>query len=559
MTVTNRPDSDLFSETADAVAGGEDVAPLAGPATVAALARLLTDWRRLARANRALAGELGRIAVGRSAVAPAAGDWRFADPTWQENAAFHRTMQIYLAWSRAVMALAEETGLPWRSEERARFALNVLTSAAAPTNLLLTNPAAMKRLYETGGASVVRGTRTMIRDWRSNGSLPRQFDATKLHVGVDLAVTAGAVVYRDERMEVIQYRPTTPQVHASPVVVIPPQVNKYYFLDLAPGRSFVEYAVSRGLQVFMISWCNPTPQCSAWGLDDYAGSVLTALDVARSITGADQGNVIGFCAGGITCASALNHLATTGTDPVASATFAVTLLDFDVPAMLGMLASPTLLRLATSASRRAGVLPGRSLGKVFTWFRPNDLVWNYVVNNYLLGNDPPVFDILAWNGDTTNLPATLHRQFLEIFGNNLLCHAGSLRVLDTPVDLSQITVDTYVTGAATDHLTPWKGCYRTTAMVGGSSTFVLSNGGHIQALVNPPGNPKSFHIVGDDPGPDPDTWLQGAQRHPGSWWEHWSEWVAHRSGPLHPAPRRLGTRAYPPIADAPGTYIHIRS
>lgn len=555
MVDTSQHDGTMFADTADAAAGGEDVGSAGLLGAIPAAARLLTDWRRVAKANTGLLRELARIAANRSAVAPAKGDWRFADPTWVENPAFHRLMQAYLAWSSAVTGLAEDTGLPWQSEQRARFALNLLTSAAAPTNLLVTNPAAVKRMYETGGRSVARGLRHLAADWRSNGGMPRQVDTSTLHVGGELAVTPGAVVYRDDRFELIEYQPTTTQVHARPVVVVPPQINKYYFLDLAPGRSFVEYAVSQGLQVFMVSWRNPTRAFASWGLDDYASSVITAGEVARSVAASDDVNLMGFCAGGITAAGVLSHLANTGNALVHSMTFAVTLLDFDEPAMLGMLASPTLLRFSAGASRRAGVLPGRSLGQVFTWFRPNDLVWNYVVNNYLLGNDPPVFDILAWNADAANLPAALHHQFLDIFGGNLLCRPGALTVLGSPVDLQQVKVDTYVTGAITDHLTPWKGCYRTTGLVGGHSTFVLSNGGHIQALVNPPGNPKAFHMVGDEPGPDPEQWLAGAERHSGSWWEHWSGWATERSGEKRPARRKLGSRDYPPIAPAPGSYV----
>jgi poly[(R)-3-hydroxyalkanoate] polymerase subunit PhaC len=544
----------MFAAAPDAVQGGEDVA-MTLPTVATALVQSLTNASRIQRAGLSLARELTRVTLGRSQVEAPKGDWRWADPTWRENPAYRRMMQSYLAWSEAMVGLAEDSGPDWRAEERARFALNVLTSAAAPTNFLATNPAAVKRAFESGGKSLLRGGRNMLHDWRSNGGMPTQVDGSGFRTGENVAVTPGAVVFRDERCEVIQYRPTTTQVSSRPLVVVPPQINKYYFLDLAPGRSFVEYAVSRGLQTFIISWRNPGRDEAHWGLDEYATSLLAAIDTARAVSGSDDVNLLGFCAGGILSSTVLNHLAATGDQRVNTASFAVTLLDFEVPAMIGLLASPGLLGFAKWSSRRSGVLAGASLGKVFTWFRPNDLVWNYWVNNYLLGEDPPVFDILAWNADATNLPAALHGQFLDIFGSNLLCKPDSLTVLGSPVDLSRIEIETYVTGALTDHLTPWTGCYRTTQLMSGPSTFVLSHAGHIQALVNPPGNPKAFYHVGGEPGPDPEKWREGAERRPGSWWEHWAEWVLPRSGEEHPAPSDLGNQEYPPLAPAPGDYV----
>jgi polyhydroxyalkanoate synthase len=251
----------------------------------------------------------------------------------------------------------------------------------------------------------------------------------------------------------------------------------------------------------------------------------------------------------------LNRLAADGDTRVRSVTFGVTLLDFEVPAPIGMFDAPPVMSLARFRSRRAGVLDGRSLGSVFTWLRPNDLVWNYWVNNYLLGNDPPTFDILAWNADSANLPAALHRQFLQIFGDNALVSPGVLEVLGTPVDLGTIELDTYVTGATTDHLTPWRGCYRTTQLLKGDSTFVLSNAGHIASLINPPGNPKAHYFAGPEPGSDPDGWFEAAHKEQGTWWEHWAGWVLDRSGEERKAPARVGNRRYRPLEDAPGSYV----
>jgi polyhydroxyalkanoate synthase len=329
-------------------------------------------------------------------------------------------------------------------------------------------------------------------------------------------------------------------------------------MDLAPGRSFIEYAVSRGIQFFTISWRNPTSEQSGWDLDHYVSACLRAVDVASDISRSEKLATLGLCAGGITAAAMLSTMAALGDKRVTAATFGVTLLDFDVPAPIGVLQSKRLMRAARSESSKNGVLEGEALAKVFTWLRPNDLVWNYWVNNYLMGNDPPSFDILAWNSDSTRLTGALHAQFLEVFEENVLCRPGALTVLDHPVDLGKITCETYVTGATTDHITPWQGCYQTTQLLGGRSTFVLSNAGHIASLVNPPGNPKARMFAGPSPGPDPEEWLAEATEHAGTWWEHWADWMIERGGEERPAPTSLGSRRHIALAPAPGQYIRSR-
>jgi polyhydroxyalkanoate synthase subunit PhaC len=346
-----------------------------------------------------------------------------------------------------------------------------------------------------------------------------------------------------------------PEIRARPLVIIPPQINKYYFMDLAPRRSFIEYVVSRGITCFTISWRNPDSRYADWNFDQYAGAALRAIDVAREITKSDDVNVLGLCAGGILTATVLNYLAYNHDERVRTASFGVTLLDFASPATIGLFNTAPLLAAARGRSGIRGGLDGPSLGSVFSWLRPNDLVWNYWVNNYLLGKDPPIFDILAWNSDSTNLPAALHRQFLEIFANNALVNPGAFTVLDTPVNLNKVTLETYVTGATTDHLTPWRGCYRTTQLLGGASTFVLSNAGHIASLVNPPGNPKAHFFAGPEPEADPDQWQAKAQKVPGTWWEHWADWVLERSGGTRRPATKLGSRKFRVIDSAPGAYV----
>jgi polyhydroxyalkanoate synthase len=336
--------------------------------------------------------------------------------------------------------------------------------------------------------------------------------------------------------------------------MVPPQINKYYFMDLAPGRSFIEHAVGRGIPFFAISWRNPAKEQSAWGMDDYGEAVLRAIDVTRDITKSDDVNLLSLCAGGLLAAGVLNYLAQTNDTRVNSASFGVTLLDFDVPAPIGMFHMNPLLSFARDRSTE-GVLEGRSLGAVFNWMRPNDLVWNYWVNNYLLGESPPTFDILAWNSDSTNLPGRLHSEFLDIFEHNHMVKNGEFDVLGVPVDLKSVQVDTYVTGATRDHLTPWKGCYRTTQMMSGSSTFILSNAGHIASLINPPGNPKSHYFAGPEPGEAPEKWLAAADQHQGTWWEHWVDWAVERSGPEKKTAGKPGNKRHQPIESAPGQYV----
>ena len=394
-----------LSRATEAVEGAEPVGELRLGDMVRSLAQAaLRSSGHVPRAA-SLGREAARVAVGRSEVAPEKGDSRFRDPAWQEHFAYRRAMQLYLAWSQSVESMVEAADLEWRDSERARFFAAILTTAVAPTNTLIGNPAAIKRAFETGGASVVRGARNLVRDVRHNGGMPLQVDSRAFTLGENLAATPGGVVYRDEVCEVIQYTPSTPEIRSRPVLVIPPQINKYYFLDLAPKRSLVEYLVSRGLAVFMISWRNPGPAEAEWDMDTYAAAVLRALDVAREVSRSDDVNALSFCAGGILTASVLSHLAAQSDESINTASFGVTLLDFATPNTIGLFDTSPLIHMGRVRSSRAGVLDGHSLANVFTWLRPNDLVWNYWVNNNLLGNDPPTFDILAWNADPTNLPA----------------------------------------------------------------------------------------------------------------------------------------------------------
>jgi len=546
------------TDTAESVQGGEPVGvPTVGDA-VASLASAFRNGASLSRASIGLGTELIRITAGRSQLAPSQADRRFSDSAWTTNPAYHRIEQAYLAWAAAVRRLVDDyatTTPDFRRAERAIFAANILTGACAPTNFFMTNPAAIKYAFDTGGLSVLRGARHFLSDLRHNGGMPSQVDRSRFEVGRNLAASPGAVIDRDPFAEVIHYQPATATVARRPVLAVPPPIGRYYFLDLAPGRSFVEFAVSRGLELFVLSWRNPAAEHSEWDLDSYARRVLSAIDTVREITGNDDVDLMGFCAGGIIATTVLNHLAAIGDDRVNSMSYAVTLLDLGERAPIAAFQGSALLDFAKRRSRRKGIITSRDMGAAFTWMRPDDLVFNYWVNDYLMGKEPPAFDILAWNADGTNLPGALHGQFLDIFRRNLLVQPDGISVLGTPVRLNRIKVPSFVVGAITDHLTPWQGCYRTTRLLGGDATFVLTWSGHVASLVNPPDNPKAHYWTGGAPGQDPDAWFAAATKHQGSWWEVWADWVTRNADGRRPAPERLGSKEHPVLDPAPGRYV----
>jgi polyhydroxyalkanoate synthase len=513
-----------------------------------------TASNALPRRAVGLGVELAKVAVGRSSVAPDPKDWRFENRAWKENPVFHRLCQSYLAWTRTALELVDDAQLDWRTAERAKLATVLLTAALAPTNAPLLNPDVVERAFETGGRSVIKGLGNISRDVAGNRGFPRSVNPDAFVVGRDLAVTPGAVVYRNEVCELLQYAPMTETVGTLPMVMVPPQINKYYFMDLAPGRSFVEYGVRQGLQMFTISWRNPTEEHRDWGLSTYVDAVNDAVHAACEIAGTEQANTVSLCAGGITTATLLGHLASTQDTLINCATFAVTLLDFTVPTMIGLLASPAIVENSKRSTKRGGVLPGRNATALFSMLRPNDLIWNYWVRNNLMGEEPPTFDVLSWNSDATRLPAALHEDFLNLFMENSLA-TGTYAMHGSPVDLSKVECDSFVVGARTDHLTAWKACYATTQLMGGTSQFALSSSGHIQSLVNPPGNPRMTVATGEAADADPEAWLAKTPAVTGSWWEPWAEWALARSDGRHKAPSSLGSAAHPAGDAAPGRYV----
>jgi polyhydroxyalkanoate synthase subunit PhaC len=537
----------------DAAVGGRRRFVPAGAAarTAAGLAR---RPRRPAARARTLGAELARVAAGRSQLRPAPGDRRFGDQAWGTNPLLRSLLQGYLAMGAAVDGLIADAELDWRDERQARFAAGNLLDALAPTNFPLTNPAVLREIIDHGGTNLARGARALVRDVSRSPRLPASVDTSGFSVGENLATSAGSVVLRTDVFELIQYRPRTTEVREVPMLIVPPTINKFYVLDLAPGRSLVEHLLGEGQQVFVVSWRNPGAAHGHWDLDTYAEAVLDARRATAEITRSESVHLTVACSGGIIGAGALAHLS--GRD-VASLTLLVCALDNARAGTASALAGREVAAAAVAESARKGYLDGRALAGVFAWLRPNDLIWSYVVNNYLMGRRPPAFDVLYWNQDTVRLAAGLHRDFVRIALENSLTRPGAVEVLGAPVDLSTITADTYAVAGLNDHLVPWENAYRSALLLGGETRFVLSTSGHIQALVNPPRaeSRATYRVAAEHPA-RPKDWIDAAAVCPGSWWPDWCSWLAERSGALRPAPAKLGGRAYKATGKAPGSYVH---
>ena len=520
-------------------------------------AALASRPRLVAGRGAGLLGELARVAVGHSQVQPARRDRRFADPGWAGNPLLRRAMQAYLATAQSAAGVVAEAGLDEADSERVGFVLTNLIDALAPSNNPLLNPAAAKAAIDTGGGSALKGLRHFLADMAVPPRVPSMVEPDAFEVGVDLAVTPGSVVLQTPEFELIQYRPATAMVRQVPLLIVPPVINKFYVMDLAPGRSMVEYLVGQGLQVFMISWRNPDARHAQWDLDTYGRAIVDAMDAAARITGSEQTLLAGACSGGIIAAMVAAHLAHTGQqDRMAALTLMVTVLDQAHAGLASAVVDERTARVAAAASRARGYLDGRSLAEVFAWLRPNDLIWNYWVNNYLLGKKPAPFDILFWNADTTRMTAGLHRDFLELGVANALTKPGAATMLGSPVDLAAVDRDTYQVAGITDHICPWQSCYRSTQLLGGRPRFLLSTSGHIAAMVNPPGNDKARYQMAKECPEDPQEWLRRAETCHGSWWPDYAGWLAERCGEERAAPDELGGGGLTPICDAPGTYVY---
>ncbi|KJK08967.1 class II poly(R)-hydroxyalkanoic acid synthase [Pseudomonas alkylphenolica] len=501
--------------------------------------------------------ELKNVIFGKSALQPENDDRRFSDPAWSQNPLYRRYLQTYLAWRKELHDWIDTSNLSDQDISRGHFVINLMTEAMAPTNTAA-NPAAVKRFFETGGKSLLDGLSNLAKDMVHNGGMPSQVNMEAFEVGKNLGTSEGAVVFRNDVLELIQYKPITEQVLERPLLVVPPQINKFYVFDLSPEKSLARFCLRSNVQTFIVSWRNPTKAQREWGLSTYIDALKEAVDVILAITGSKDLNMLGACSGGITCTALLGHYAALGETKVNALTLLVSVLDTTLDNQVALFVDEQTLESAKRQSYQAGVLEGRDMAKVFAWMRPNDLIWNYWVNNYLLGNEPPVFDILFWNNDTTRLPAAFHGDLIEMFKSNPLTRADALEVCGTPIDLKKVTSDIYSLAGTTDHITPWQACYRSAQLFGGNVEFVLSNSGHIQSILNPPGNPKARYMTSSEMPTCTKQWQENAHKHTDSWWLHWQNWLTERSGELKKAPTRLGNKAHAAAEAAPGTYVHER-
>ena len=529
-----------------------------GRAGLAFGAKLARRPDRIVKRVGGLSAELARVAAGRGQAAPARGDRRFGDAAWDESPVYSRLLRGYLAAGATLDGLLADARLGEQDQRRVRFALQNVHDALAPTNYLLTNPAALRATVDERGANLVRGARNLARDMASSPRLPASVDAERFEVGVDIAATPGSVVLRTELFELIRYAPQTATVREEPLLIVPPMVNKYYLVDLAPERSMVEFLVRRGQQVFTLSWRNPEAEHRHWGLDTYADGALEAIAAVRTLSGAGRVHLAGNCSGGALVSMLAARAAALGREEeIGSITTGVSVLDSHRAGTASAFMGPEIAKLAVAGVERKGYLDGAALQTFFAWLRPNDLIWGYVANNYLLGRTPPAFDILFWNADTTRMSAGLLRDLADMAVSNAVTQPSGMDLLGTPVDLGRVTRDAYVVAGVADHITPWENCYATTQLLGGDTRFVLSSAGHVAALVNPPGNPKARYRTapgGANPA-SPHEWAEAAEQRTGSWWEDWARWLGERSGGERRAPKRLGKGRFRVLGPAPGRYV----
>ena len=481
-------------------------------------------------------------------------DRRFANAAWRENAGYFALRQAYEAARRLnheILSLCPH-GV---NRTKAELTMGLLFDALSPTNYLITNPDAIQRTLETGGTSLLRGLGHFTRDVLTNRGRPRQVDRTPFQVGENLASTPGKIVFRNDLMELIQYAPQTPEVHSVPLLASPPWINKYYIMDLAPGRSFIEWAVRHNRTVFAISYRNPDRSMRDVTMDDYlVEGPRTALDVIEDITGSRTVDIVGLCLGGALTAVTAAYLAEVGDDRIGTLTLLNTMLDYSEPGPLGTFTDEKAVSRLERKMAKSGLLEAHEMSATFDILRPNDLIFNYIVTNWLMGDVPPVFDILAWNADSTRMPAQMHSFYLRAFYVDNSLATGTLEIAGKRLSLQQLTNDTYVVAAINDHIVPWQASYKSVDALDGNVRFVLSSGGHIAGIVNPPG-PKGWYEIAPTAAATADEWRTDAERVTGSWWEDWTEWANERAGDLVQPPE-MGSARFPASSAAPGRYVH---
>ncbi|HMM55224.1 MAG TPA: class I poly(R)-hydroxyalkanoic acid synthase [Candidatus Desulfobacillus sp.] len=502
----------------------------------------------------------GMLAGGANGADMEVKDRRFSAPEWGQSPYYDYLRQAYLINAEFSERLVET--LPMADEatrERLKFFTRQFVDALAPSNFCATNPEFIQTALETRGASIAAGLQNLLADI-GKGRISMT-DEAAFEVGRNLATTPGQVIYENELIQLIQYAPATPQVRERPLLIVPPCINKFYILDLQPENSFVRYIVEQGITVFLVSWRNPQAGLGHLGWDDYLEQgPLQALEVARQVSGSEQVNALGFCVGGTLLSAALSVAKARGADPVASLTLLTTLLDFSDGGEIVHYADEAAVAAREKAIGGGGLLRGAELAAAFSSLRANDLVWQYVVGNYLKGGKPPAFDLLYWNADSTNLPGPFAAWYLRnLYVDNALRVPGRLEMCGTTADLGHLDMPAYVYASREDHIVPWKSAYLSRGLLGGETTFVMGASGHIAGVVNPPAKGKRSHWRNDAEAADADEWLAGASEHKGSWWPHWIDWLKGHAGAERPAPKKPGNRRHKPIEAAPGRYVREKA
>jgi poly[(R)-3-hydroxyalkanoate] polymerase subunit PhaC len=491
-------------------------------------------------------------------VPPEKGDRRFHGPEWHELPFFDYLRQSYLLSAKTLLSMVESSHLDAQTKRKVAFFTRQYLDAVSPSNYPPTNPEVLKLALETEGESLAAGLRNLLRDMEKG--YISMTDESAFRVGENLAMTAGSVVYENEIMQLIQYRPLTDEVYERPYLLVPAFINKFYILDAQPENSFVRYMLEQGYQVFMVSWRNVTPELGTKSWDDYIEQALfKALSVALEVTRQDKLNVLGFCVGGTILACALAVLRARGDERVESLTLLTTMLEFTEVGEIAAYVDEAYVNKREADLRNGGLVHGRELATTFASLRANELIWFFVVNNYLKGRTPDAFDLLYWNSDSTNLPGRLYVWYVRnMYLENNLRVPGRLSCCGTPVDLGKVDMPTFVLASREDHIVPWKSGYASARLLGGEVEFVLAASGHIAGVINPASKNRRSHWVGQGLPDDPDKWMAGTSQVPGSWWPRLAEWLSHRSGAKMPAPGRLGNDEYPEIEPAPGRYVMIR-
>ena len=505
------------------------------------------------------AGAIANVNGREPVVTPERGDRRFSGEEWRANPWYRALKETYLLNAQLLDDMVDSAALDAKEKHKLRFYARQFIDSMSPANFPATNPQALKLAIESNGESLRAGFANLRRDMQ-RGRIAIT-DETAFEVGRNVAVSKGAVVFENELFQLIQYAPLTAQVATRPLVIVPPCINKFYILDLQPENSFVRFAAQHGQTVYLVSWRNADAEMGQTTWDDYVESgAIKAIEVALAISGADKLNAVGWCVGGTILSSALAVLRARGDKTVASLTLLTTMLDFSEPGDLGIFIDEQGVAQKEQTIGKGGVYAGKELGFVFQTLRANDLIWPYVVSNYLKGQAPAAFDLLYWNADSTNLPGPMYAWYLRnTYLENKLCVPNWLTVCETSVDLGRVDMPSYVLATQEDHIVPWRAAYRSTQLVGGPTQFVLGASGHIAGVINPASKNKRSYWIGGTQGADPEAWLKSAKEVPGSWWTHWMKWLKTHAGKAAAAPKRMGNAKHKPIEPAPGRYVKVRA